>query len=168
MIKTYTMNKNPSSVYKIRFSDCDLLGHLNNARYIDYFMNAREDHLKEHYNLKLTEYYHKGIVWVVTNHEIAYLRSAVYDEMVNIESSLMSAEPDGLHVELIMTDEAKSHLKAVMWTKFTPINPKTGKRETHTAEFMEWAKNIENSATGNQKTLQERIKEIRFLQKEII
>ena len=29
-----------------RFSDCDPFGHLNNARYIDYFINAREDHLR--------------------------------------------------------------------------------------------------------------------------
>ncbi|MFT3687423.1 MAG: acyl-CoA thioesterase [Phycisphaerales bacterium] len=160
------MNKNPDSVYKIRFSDCDLFGHLNNARYVDYFMNAREDHLKDYYNLKLTEYYHKGISWVVSSHEIAYLRSAVYDEMVNIQSCLLLAENDSLHVELVMTDEAKTHIKSVMRTKFTPINPKTGRKETHTAEFMEWAKSIENNAAGNQKNLAERIKELRYLQKE--
>lgn len=160
------MNKNPNSVYKIRFSDCDLFGHLNNARYIDYFMNAREDHLKDEYNLTLTEYYQKGISWVVTGHEIAYLRSAIYDEMVNIETTLLLAESDSLYVELIMTDEAKSHLKAVMRTKFTPINPKTGKREPHTAEFMKFAKSIENSVAGNQKNLQDRIKELRYMQKE--
>lgn len=158
--------KNPSSVYKIRFSDCDLFGHLNNARYIDYFMNAREDHLKNAYNLTLTEYHQKGVSWVVTGHEIAYLRSAVYDERVTIETSLLLAEPDSLFVELLMTDEAKSHLKAVMRTKFTPVNPKTGKRELHTEEFMEWAKSIENPAAGKTKNLQERIKELRIMQKE--
>ncbi len=159
------MSTNPNSVYRIRFSDCDLFGHLNNARYIDYFMNAREDHLKEYYNLTLTEYYQKGISWVVTGHEIAYLRSAVYDEMVNIESCLLLAETDSLYVELIMTDEAKTHLKAVMRTKFTPINPKTGKREAHTEEFMAWAKSIENTSAANTKDLADRIKELRYLQK---
>lgn len=160
------MTKNPNSVYKIRFSDCDLFGHLNNARYIDYFMNAREDHLKDHYDLKLTDYYQKGISWVVTGHEIAYLRSAVYDEIVNIETTLLLAEADGLYVELIMRDEEKNHIKAIMRTKFTPINPKTGKRELHTAEFMEFAKSIENTLAGNKKNLQERIKELRYMQKE--
>jgi YbgC/YbaW family acyl-CoA thioester hydrolase len=158
--------KNPNSVYKIRFSDCDLFGHLNNARYIDYFLNAREDHLKDAYNFTLAEQYQKGISWVVTGHEIAYLRSAVYDEMVVIESCLLLAEPDGLYVELIMTNEARSHLKAILRTKFTPINPKTGKRELHTAEFMDWAKSIENTVVGTKKNLQERIKELRYQQKE--
>ncbi len=155
------MNKNPNSVYKIRFSDCDLFGHLNNARYIDYFMNAREDHLKDHYNLNLTEYYKNGIAWVVSGHEIAYLRSAIYDEMVNIQSSLLFVDAAELYVELIMTDEAKSHLKAVMRTKFTAINPTTGKKELHSPEFMEWAKSIENADAGNQIILQERVKELR-------
>jgi YbgC/YbaW family acyl-CoA thioester hydrolase len=161
------MNKNPNSVYKIRFSDCDLFGHLNNARYIDYFLNAREDHLKDAYNFTLAEHYQKGISWVVTGHEIAYLRSAVYDEMVMIESTLLLAESDSLFVELIMMNETKTHLKAVMRTKFTPINPKTGKREFHTAEFMDWAKSIE-SAAGTQKSLQDRITELRYMQKETV
>lgn len=160
------MNKNPNSAYKIRFSDCDLFGHLNNARYIDYFMNAREDHLKDHYNLSLTDHYQKGLAWVVSSHEIAYLRSAVYDETVNIETVLLLAEPEGLHVELIMSDQAKTHLKAVMRTTFTPINPQTGKRRQHPADFMAWAKSIENPGAGTQKNLSDRIKELRATQKE--
>ena len=43
-------NKTPSSLFKIRFNDCDMFGHLNNARFIDYLINARQDHLKEHYD----------------------------------------------------------------------------------------------------------------------
>lgn len=35
------MNKNPNSVYTVRFNDCDLFGHLNNARYIDYFFECQ-------------------------------------------------------------------------------------------------------------------------------
>ena len=164
------MNKNPNSVYKIRFSDCDLFGHLNNARYIDYFMNAREDHLKENYNLNLTEYYKKGIAWVVTNHEIGYLRSAVYDEMVTIESRLLFVDSDSLYVELIMMDEKQSHLKAIMRTKFTSINPKTGKKEPHTSDFMEWAESIKNGNAGKQTNLQDRIAALRnaFKEKEAV
>ncbi len=159
------MTKNPTSNYKIRFSDCDLFGHLNNARYIDYFMNAREDHLKDYYNLKLTDYYQKGLAWVVSNHEIAYLRPAVYDEIVTVESTLLLADADGLWVELLMTDEKASHLKAIMRTQFTPVNPQTGKRQEHPDEFMKWAKSIENTEARKQKNLKERISELRQLLK---
>ena len=49
------MNKHPNSIYKIRFNDCDMFGHLNNARYIDYLINARQDHLKDEYNFDFLE-----------------------------------------------------------------------------------------------------------------
>ena len=51
------MNKSPNSNYKIRFNDCDMFGHLNNSRYLDYLINAREDHLKDYYSFDFTEYY---------------------------------------------------------------------------------------------------------------
>ena len=85
------MNKEPQSIYTVRFSDCDLFGHLNNARYLDYFLNAREDHLKSYYQLDLATYYLKGIGWLVGSHEINYLKPAKYNEEVTIKSSLIKA-----------------------------------------------------------------------------
>ncbi len=43
-------NKTPevlTSQAIIRFQDCDPYAHLNNGRYLDYFMNAREDQCVE-------------------------------------------------------------------------------------------------------------------------
>ena len=39
----------PESKVAIRFQDCDPFAHLNNAKYIEYFINAREDHLIQAY-----------------------------------------------------------------------------------------------------------------------
>jgi len=47
------MNKIVKSKAKIRFQDCDPHNHLNNAQYIDYFMNAREDQLIEHFDFDI-------------------------------------------------------------------------------------------------------------------
>lgn len=44
------INKEPIGDVVIRFQDCDPFGHLNNARYIDYFINERENHLLQYYN----------------------------------------------------------------------------------------------------------------------
>ncbi|WP_284653316.1 acyl-CoA thioesterase [Flavobacterium terrisoli] len=165
------MTITPTSVYTIRFSDCDLFGHLNNARYIDYFLNAREDHLKEHYNLNLAEYYQKNISWVVGGHEIAYLRPAVYNEVVSIQSTLLEANPEYLLVETQMKNESQSHLKAIMRTKFVPIDIKTGRKAPHESSFLEWAKTIENMAVGQYNTLQERINDLlkeKSLSKELV
>lgn len=154
------INKNPNSLYTVRFNDCDLFGHLNNARYIDYFLNAREDHLKEYYDLRISEYYKKDIAWLVGGHEIAYLRPALYNEVVTIQTTLLIADNEFLLIETQMINEKQTHLKAIMRTKFIPINTKTGRKEQHQPEFMEWAKTIENSEIAKQGNLEQRIKQI--------
>jgi hypothetical protein len=43
-----------------------------------------------------------------------------------------------LLVEMLLFDETRQHLKAALWTTFTRIDPRTGKRVAHPADFMEW------------------------------
>lgn len=136
------MNKHPSSFYTVRFGDCDPLGHLNNARYVDYFINAREDHLKESYQVNISDFAVQGITWVVGKHEISYLRPASYNEVVFITSSLIQATADVLLVEMLMMDEKQKHVKAFLWSRFIPINIKTGKKQLHPESFMVFAKSI--------------------------
>ncbi|HVS98506.1 MAG TPA: acyl-CoA thioesterase [Puia sp.] len=131
------MEKNPLSSYTIRFNDCDPMGHLNNGRYIDYFLNAREDHLRDHYGIDLKEWTRKGIGFVVSRHEIRYLRSVEYNDRVVIRSGLIGWSDTSLQVEMAMMDEA-GQVKAILWTEFTRIDPRTGKRLAHPEEFMEW------------------------------
>jgi acyl-CoA thioester hydrolase len=137
------MDKQPASLYKVRFSDCDLFGHLNNSRYLDYFLNAREDHLNAAYNFDLNQFYNQGLGWVVASHDIKYIRPAAYQETVLVQSSLLSAKENSLLVEMLMLDNNKTHLKAALWTQFVPVNIKTGKRENHPGSFMEFVQSIE-------------------------
>ena len=75
----------------IRFQDCDPLKHLNNAKYFDYFFNAREDQVAEIYQFDPNEYFeHNHTSWVVYNHQIAYMNSAKVSEWVNIFSSIVT------------------------------------------------------------------------------
>jgi YbgC/YbaW family acyl-CoA thioester hydrolase len=106
------MEKTPASFYIIRFNDCDPLGHLNNSRYLDYFLNAREDHLRESYGVDLREWAQRGDAFVVHSHEIRYLRPALYNESVMIQSSLIGVGDSWLLVELLMYDQERQ-LKAL-------------------------------------------------------
>ncbi|MDQ4139507.1 MAG: thioesterase [Bacteroidota bacterium] len=47
--------KTPETKLFVRFQDCDVLGHLNNVRYFDYFLNTREEHTRYYYALNLLE-----------------------------------------------------------------------------------------------------------------
>ena len=136
------MEKILESNYCIRFNDCDPFSHLNNSRYLDYFLNAREDHLKTYYQLDLADFAKKGIGWVVTTHEIQYLRPARYNENICIQSALIEMGSSHLVVEMLMQDAEKTSLKAILWTTFTCINVKTGKREDHPTDFMDFAAKV--------------------------
>ncbi len=99
------------STYRVRFNDCDPLGHLNNARYIDYMLNAREDHLGEFYQSSLPQFHRQGLAWVVKTHEIQYIRPAFYNEKVTIVSRLVELTDTYLLVEMLMFDEKQQALK---------------------------------------------------------
>jgi len=124
------------SFYKVRFNDCDPLGHLNNSKYIDYMLNAREDHLKEFHDIELIHFHQQGKGWVVGNHEIYYIKPAFYNENICIVSRLIELTSSQILVELIMYDEKMEKVKSIMWTRFVSINTKTGKKEEHSTEFM--------------------------------
>lgn len=151
------MIKEPSSNYLIRFSDCDMFGHLNNARYFDYFNNARQDHLKQAYQLDLNDFYQQGVGWVTATHNISYLKPAAFNEVVCIQSTLIKANEEYLLVEFLMMDEKKSHIKAILWTKFVSINIKTGKKEMHPAKFMDFARSIQNEHVDMSKGISQRL-----------
>jgi len=135
------MEKAPSAFYKIRFNDCDPLGHLNNSKYLDYFLNAREDHLKDNYGIDLKEWAAQGNIFVVNSHEIRYLRPVTYNEVVGIQSALIGWGEAWLQVEMLMYD-ANKELKAILWTNFTRINAKTGRKEVHPAEFLAFMEEV--------------------------
>ncbi len=132
------MEKRPITQYRIRFGDCDPLGHLNNGRYIDYLINAREDHLRDVYQMDLKEYASRDIGFVVSHHEIRYIRPVRYYDLVWIESSLIGIGDSSLQVEMLMLDESRSQIKALLWTNFTRINLRTGAKENHPEDFLTW------------------------------
>jgi YbgC/YbaW family acyl-CoA thioester hydrolase len=122
----------------IRFPDCDPFNHLNNSRYLDYFINAREDHLVNFHHFNIYELARqKGISWVVSKNQIAYLKPALLMELVSIQSTLVKMEESDILVEMTMWNENKSILKSFLWTNFVHFNLRTQHRETHSKELME-------------------------------
>ena len=121
--------------YTVRFNDCDPMGHLNNARYIDYMLNVREDHLKQAYQINLLEYHKQGIAWVVRRHDIQYVRPAFYNETISIESRLIELDDSHVLVEMLMYDEKQTTLKAIMWTNFTSVDVKTGRKKDDQGQY---------------------------------
>ncbi len=139
----------PSKIWEskmlIRFPDCDPFNHLNNARYIDYFINAREDQIMTNLNFNI---YHfaaqQGMSWVVSKNQIVYLKPAFLMETVVIDSTLLQLGEKDVFVEMKMWNERKDKLKAVLWSNFVHINMKTQKPERHSEELIKMFTPFEN------------------------
>ena len=116
----------------IRFQDCDPLQHLNNARYFDYFFNAREDQVAKLYNFNAGQLFKElQSGWVAYQSQIAYIRPAVFGEWVRIMSRVIFFNEDTVLIEYYMTDDAKMQLKTVFWSTLKYVNALSGKRMSH-------------------------------------
>lgn len=132
-----TLPKVLESNAKIRFQHCDPFNHLNNAEYLNYMINAREDQIIDKYDLDLFKMAQtQGISWVVGTNQIAYLKPALLMENVCIDSQLFSYSESQLHVEIRMWNHNKTELKALMWSTFIHFNLLKQKRWYHTEDLM--------------------------------
>ncbi|KIQ14801.1 thioesterase [Flavobacterium sp. MEB061] len=122
---------------KVRFQDCDPFNHLNNSKYLEYFINEREDQIAENYDLDIFEYMKTtGLSWVVASNQISYLKPAFTMETVLIESQLIQYTDNLLLVEMKMWNENETELKAILWIKFIQYNIQTKKAASHSEDLM--------------------------------
>jgi acyl-CoA thioester hydrolase len=122
---------------KVRFQDCDPFNHLNNSKYLEYFINVREDQIAENYDLDIFKYMkNTGLSWVVASNQISYLKPAFTMETVLIESQLIQYTDNLLLVEMKMWNENETELKAILWIKFIQYNIQTKKAASHSEDLM--------------------------------
>ncbi|GAB2963358.1 acyl-CoA thioesterase [Hymenobacter coalescens] len=135
---TTPLPRTPESRHRIFFQDCDQLGHLNNARYLDYFLNAREGHTIQHYALNLGQLAREQrAAWVITKHHISYLKPANHGEEVLIRTQLIHFDNSRLVVEMQMLDAQGLRLKSLLWSEMAYLSLTTGKRAEHTDALMD-------------------------------
>jgi YbgC/YbaW family acyl-CoA thioester hydrolase len=129
----------------IRFPDCDPFNHLNNSRYLDYFINAREDHLWQHYQFNIYQYAKEhGKSWVVGQNQVIYLRPAMLMETVVIQSTILELREKDIVVEMTMWNKDKTQLKSLLWSTFIHYNFSTQRSDAHSEELISYFKPFEN------------------------
>jgi thioesterase-3 len=122
---------------KVRFQDCDPFNHLNNSKYLEYFINAREDQVAEHYDLDVFKYFQTtGLSWVVVSNQIGYIKPAFTMETILIESQLIQYTDNVLLVEMKMWNENETELKAILWIKFIQFDVQAKKVSNHSDDLM--------------------------------
>ncbi len=103
------------------------------------------------------------MAWVVRQHEIQYLRAAVYNEKICITSQIIKLESSNLVVEMKMFDEQEASLKAILWSHFTCIDPKTGKRRIIHQRSLNWPVSSGIAEVNMEAGINERVKALRSL-----
>lgn len=132
------MEKELSTTARIRFSDCDPIGHLNNVKYLEYMLNAREDHVESGYGFTYEEFTKKtGCTWVTVQNEIAYLKEVRYNSKVLISSKTIELGDRLSKVEILMKSEDGKTIHSILWLTVIYFNMKTRKSEAHPEETKE-------------------------------
>ncbi|MBO0356869.1 acyl-CoA thioesterase [Hymenobacter sp. BT186] len=164
--------RTPETTHRVHFQDCDMLGHLNNARYLDYFLNAREEHTTRHYALNLGELSREqGAAWVITKHHISYLRPAVHAEVVLIRTQLIHFDNSNLVVEMQMLSEDGQRLKALLWSEMAFVSVKSATRSEHSDALMDMleeldVEEVQYDADGFDERVKHLRKQLKQLRKE--
>lgn len=160
---TPALVRTPESRHRIFFQDCDQLGHLNNARYLDYFLNAREEHAIRHYALNLGQLAREQqAAWVITKHQLSYLKPAQHGEQVLIRTQLIHFDNSRLVVEMQMLDAEGLRLKALLWSEMAFVGLSTGKRAEHTDALMDLLDQLDvDSVDYDPDGFDERVSELR-------
>lgn len=73
-----------SEIFDVTVDDLDDLDHVNNIRYVEWI----QDISKNHWQQVTNEDIRKGMVWVVRNHHISYLRSAVLGDTIQVTTHI--------------------------------------------------------------------------------
>lgn len=124
------------SVVTVRFQDCDPFGHLNNARYIDYFMDARQEQIARHYGILFIDR-DRNESWVISLSQIAFLRPVEALETIRVRTQLINATDSTLTVEGAIFSSKSMRLKALAWVDFIYVGMESGRRAQHPRELME-------------------------------
>lgn len=137
------MIKESESEHRVRFMDCDPIGHLSNIRYFDYMLNAREDHCLQNYQIdNFAQSKKTGRLWVALQNQIAYIKEVKFNQTIIITSKIIKFTERTNTVEILIYNKDKTLVHAVLWTTLIYFNLTTRKSEDQPQEYLDLFQNI--------------------------
>ncbi|OEF96922.1 hypothetical protein BHF71_04125 [Vulcanibacillus modesticaldus] len=125
-----------STTIKIRFSETDAYGHVNNVSYFTYFEQARLDYL-EHLGLVDELMKSPNNLIVTANLECHYLSQLHYGQLIDVYVRIARMGKSSFDLEYAIKDKKKGILAAVGKGTIVHINKQTGKSEALPAFIKE-------------------------------
>lgn len=75
-----------------RFSDFDLQGIVNSARYLDFLSEARIDQMVRCYRMPMDHYMKKNQTWVFSSVNLNYLKPIFFGKQIRVETEVIAIE----------------------------------------------------------------------------
>lgn len=145
-VTTLLADGRPTTKHRIAFKDCDLFGMLYNTRFLDYVLDARNEHLIDYHNVDFVKYHYEGgRTFVVAGHQVSYFEPGRAHEQVLVSTGIIFADNHQMVLEGAMTSLDGKRLKFHQWTRLKVLDPATGKAATITDAELDA---IERTMTG--------------------
>jgi len=158
------MKKILTSPVRVKFSDCDPMGHLYNATHIRYLLNAREDQVEAAYGFNPIDHVRDtGEGWMVVQNQISYFRPGLYNATVICDSFIRHFNSRILEVECKMWNKDMTIVNSLLWTRFVYANAAEHRASSHPQEIMDMFAKVVNPV--EQESFDERVMFFRQMNK---
>ena len=105
---------------KIRGFHLDLYGHVNNARYLEFFEDARWAWVDEHFDPGLWE--ERGLAWIVARITVNFRRPATMGDVLTVDARLTRLGGKTGVIEQLVHNKATGELVADAEVTFVVID----------------------------------------------
>lgn len=130
--------RTPETPRLVEAADCDALGLLHPARYLDYFLEARAAQVAAHYDRNLGALARaQQAEWAFTKQQLGYHRPARQGAQVRISSQLIHFDNSTLVVEMQMRTADGQRLLALLWAEMAFVRRPAGPRLDHADALMD-------------------------------
>ena len=150
------------SEHRIRFSECDAFGHMNNALYLSHFIETRTAQLRDTHGFDAFEQGKTtGRNWVVQDTRIRYFYPAQLNKLVTTETRLLEFDRNTLRPEGLMYDYTTGRLHALVWFRLSYVDLERGRPARHEPEFLSLVESLlDDSPELERDDFEKRIKQI--------
>ena len=111
---------------RVAFSDCDPFGMLYNTRYLDYVLDARDDHMLDRFGVDILKPMRSGAP-VIVGHQVSYFEPARAHEEVLVSTCTLDLTPTSLILEGVITSGDERRIKYHQWTSLRMLDLKSGR-----------------------------------------
>lgn len=118
---------------RVRYGETDQMGVVYHANYVKYFEIGRTEWLRN-YGLTYKEIEEKGIIMPVISLEVNYKKSAVYDEVIKVQTSLLKSPTASIEFGYRITND-KDEVLALGSTILAFVDANK-KRPTRCPQFL--------------------------------